>query len=71
VRHLLAEWPDGEPEPVTDWLASLPVEVGLQRLVWLAKLRWRGEEARGWPSIGPSADRRPDPYHSLGECCSA
>jgi SRSO17 transposase len=43
VRWLLAEWPDGEPEPVKYWLANLPAEVGLQRLVWLAKLRWRVE----------------------------
>jgi SRSO17 transposase len=43
VRWLLAEWPDGEPEPVKYWLANLPAEVLLQRLVWLAKLRWRVE----------------------------
>jgi SRSO17 transposase len=64
VRWLLAEWPDGEPEPVKYWLASLPAEVGLQRLVGLAKLRWRVEhdyrelkdalgldhfEGRSWP----------------------
>jgi SRSO17 transposase len=43
VRWLLAEWPDGEPEPAKYWLANLPAEVLLQRLVWLAKLRWRVE----------------------------
>jgi SRSO17 transposase len=43
VRWLLAEWPDGEPEPVKYWLANLPAEVLPQRLVWLAKLRWRVE----------------------------
>jgi SRSO17 transposase len=43
VRWLLAEWPDGEPEPVKYWLANLPAEVALERLVWLAKLRWRVE----------------------------
>jgi SRSO17 transposase len=43
VRWLLAEWPPGEPEPTKYWLASLPAEVGLQRLVHLAKLRWRVE----------------------------
>ncbi len=43
VRWLLAEWPDGEPEPVTYWLATLPAEVPLERLVGLAKLRWRVE----------------------------
>jgi SRSO17 transposase len=43
VRWLLAEWPDGEAEPVKYWLASLPAEVALERLVGLAKLRWRVE----------------------------
>jgi hypothetical protein len=43
VRWLVAEWPQGEPEPVKYWLASLPAEVPLQRLVGLAKLRWRVE----------------------------
>jgi SRSO17 transposase len=43
VRWLLAEWPDGEPEPVTYWLASLPADTPLARLVHLAKLRWRVE----------------------------
>jgi SRSO17 transposase len=43
VRWLLAEWPHGEPEPVTYWLASLPRTASLQQLVRLAKLRWRVE----------------------------
>ena len=43
VRWLLAEWPHGEPEPIKYWLASLPAEVPLERLVHLAKLRWRVE----------------------------
>jgi SRSO17 transposase len=43
VRWLVAEWPDGEPEPVTYWLASLPADTPLERLVGLAKLRWRVE----------------------------
>jgi SRSO17 transposase len=43
VRWLLAEWPDGEPEPVKYWLASLPADTLLERLVGLAKLRWRVE----------------------------
>jgi SRSO17 transposase len=64
VRWLLAEWPAGEPTPVKYWLASLPAEVALARLVGLAKLRWRVEhdyrelkdalgldhfEGRSWP----------------------
>jgi SRSO17 transposase len=43
VRWLLAEWPPGEPEPVKYWLASLPADTPLERLVHLAKLRWRVE----------------------------
>jgi SRSO17 transposase len=43
LRWLLAEWPAGEPEPVKYWLASLPETTPLQRLVGLAKLRWRVE----------------------------
>ncbi len=43
VRWLLAEWPDGEPEPVRYWLASLPETTPLELLVGLAKLRWRVE----------------------------
>jgi SRSO17 transposase len=43
LRWLVAEWPEGEPEPVTYWLASLPADTPLERLVHLAKLRWRVE----------------------------
>ncbi len=43
VRWLLAEWPDDQPEPVTYWLATLPADAPLERLVGLAKLRWRVE----------------------------
>ncbi len=43
VRWLLAEWPDGEPEPIKYWLASLPETTPLEQLVGLAKLRWRVE----------------------------
>ncbi len=43
VRWLLAEWPDGEAEPVKYWLATLSETTPLERLVGLAKLRWRVE----------------------------
>ena len=60
---LLIEWPLGEAEPTRYWLSTLPEDVSLQRLVDLAKLRWRIErdyqelkqevglghyEGRGW-----------------------
>ncbi len=43
VRWLVAEWPQGEPEPVKYWLATLPETTPLQQLVHRAKLRWRVE----------------------------
>jgi SRSO17 transposase len=60
---LLIEWPEGEKEPTKYWLSTLPKDVTLHRLVYLAKLRWRIErdyqelkqevglghfEGRGW-----------------------
>ena len=60
---LLIEWPEGEAEPTKYWLSTLPEDVSFQRLVDLAKLRWRIErdyqelkqevglghyEGRGW-----------------------
>jgi SRSO17 transposase len=43
VRWLLAAWPQGEAEPIKYWLANLPADSSLERLVGLAKLRWRVE----------------------------
>src|SRR6516164_1608914 len=40
---LLIEWPEGEAEPTKYWLSTLPEEVNFQRLVDVAKLRWRIE----------------------------
>ncbi|MGH8623288.1 MAG: IS701 family transposase [Burkholderiales bacterium] len=60
---LLIEWPKGEKEPTKYWLSTLPENVTFERLVDLAKLRWRIErdyqelkqelglghfEGRGW-----------------------
>jgi SRSO17 transposase len=60
---LLIEWPEGESEPSKYWLATLPAETPLERLVSVAKGRWRIErdyedlkqelglghfEGRGW-----------------------
>jgi hypothetical protein len=60
---LLIEWPEDEDEPSKYWLATLPEEIAFDRLVDLAKLRWRIErdyqelkqelglghyEGRGW-----------------------
>lgn len=44
VRWLLAEWPDGEDAPTDFWLSNLPPDTSIERLVGLAKLRWRVEQ---------------------------
>ena len=38
---LLIEWPKGEAEPTKYWLSTLPNDIAFDRLVDLAKLRWR------------------------------
>ena len=63
---LLAEWPQGAPQPIRYWLSSLPEEIAFERLVGLAKMRWRIErdyhdlkqevglahfEGRGWRGL--------------------
>jgi SRSO17 transposase len=60
---LLIEWPKDEAEPTKYWLATLPADTAFDRMVDLAKLRWRIErdyqelkqelglghfEGRGW-----------------------
>ena len=60
---LLIEWPKDESEPTKYWLSTLPEDMAFDRLVDLAKLRWRIErdyhdlkqeiglghfEGRGW-----------------------
>jgi SRSO17 transposase len=60
---LLIEWPKGAEEPTKYWLSTLPQDIAFERLVDLAKLRWRIErdyqelkqelglghyEGRGW-----------------------
>jgi SRSO17 transposase len=63
VEWLLVEWPQGEAAPTKYWLATLPQDTPLAKLVDIAKLRWRIErdyeelkselglahfEGRGW-----------------------
>ena len=60
---LLIEWPKGENEPIKYWLSTLAEKIAFNRLIDLAKLRWRIErdyqdlkqevglghfEGRGW-----------------------
>ena len=63
AEWLLIEWPEGEAAPTKYWLSTLPEDISFERLVDLAKLRWRIErdyqelkqevglghyEGRGW-----------------------
>jgi SRSO17 transposase len=43
AEWLLIEWPKGEAEPTKYWLSNLPADIAFERLVQLAKLRWRIE----------------------------
>jgi SRSO17 transposase len=60
---LLIEWPKDAAEPIKYWLSTLPADIAFDRLVDIAKLRWRIErdyqelkqevglghfEGRGW-----------------------
>ena len=40
---LLIEWPEGEEAPTKYWLSTLAEDIDFERLVELAKLRWRIE----------------------------
>jgi SRSO17 transposase len=72
---VLAEWPHDEAGPTKFWLSNLPADTAVERLVWLAKLRWLIErdylelkqelglghyEGRGWPG-----------FHHHGALCIA
>ncbi|MFK4599675.1 IS701 family transposase [Streptomyces pristinaespiralis] len=40
---LIAQWPEGEVEPVKYWISNLPADIPAKDLVRLAKARWRIE----------------------------
>jgi SRSO17 transposase len=42
-QWLLWEWPEGQELPEHYWLSTFPADTPLERLVYLAKLRWRVE----------------------------
>jgi SRSO17 transposase len=44
VRWMLAEWPADKDAPTDYWLSNLPADAPIERLVELAKLRWRVEQ---------------------------
>ncbi|WP_184915846.1 IS701 family transposase [Kitasatospora gansuensis] len=43
LTWLIAQWPDGEREPVKYWISNLPADIPAKDLVRLAKSRWRIE----------------------------
>ncbi|MFF8618620.1 IS701 family transposase [Streptomyces sp. NPDC015350] len=43
LRWLIAQWPEGQNEPVKYWISNLPADIPARDLVRLAKLRWRIE----------------------------
>ena len=62
-QWLLSEWPEGEKAPTKYWLSNLALDISFEKLVDIAKLRWRIErdyqelkqelglghfEGRGW-----------------------
>ena len=66
MEWLLVEWPEGAAEPDHYWLSTMAADISLERMVDLAKLRWRIErdylelkqevglghyEGRGWRSF--------------------
>ncbi|MCP5073879.1 MAG: IS701 family transposase [Rhodobacteraceae bacterium] len=65
-QWLLAEWPQDETEPTRFWFSNLSADTSIERLVYMAKLRWLIErdylelkqelglghyEGRGWPGF--------------------
>jgi SRSO17 transposase len=72
---LLIEWPEGEQEPTTYWLATLPEDISLHRLVDLAKLRWRIErdyqELKQEVGLGHYEGRRWRGLHHHATLCIA
>jgi SRSO17 transposase len=43
LTWLIAQWPEGEAEPVRYWISNLPADIPAKDLVRLAKSRWRIE----------------------------
>ena len=72
---LLAEWPESEDEPTKHWLANLPADTPLERLVVLAKLRWRierdSQELKQELGLGHFAGRGWRGFHHPASLCIA
>jgi SRSO17 transposase len=69
---LLIEWPPEEAEPTKYWFATLPEDIAFERLVDVAKLRWRIErdyqelkQELGLGDYEGRVARLPPPCHPL------
>ena len=74
-RWLLVEWPQDEPRPIKFWFSSLPVDTPIERLVYLAKLRWLIErdylELKQELGLGHYEGRGWRGFHHHGALCIA
>jgi SRSO17 transposase len=74
-QWLLAEWPIDEAKPTKLWLSNLPADTPIDRLVWLAKLRWLIEpdylELKQEPGLGHYEGRGRLGFHHHGALCIA
>jgi SRSO17 transposase len=72
---LLIEWPKGAEEPTKYWLSTLPQGITFERLVDLAKLRWRIErdyqELKQELGLGHYEGRGWRGFHHHGTLCIA
>ena len=72
---LLIEWPENEPEPTKYWLSSLDEKIPFQRLVDIAKMRWRVErdyqELKQEIGLGHYEGRGWQGFHHHGTMCIA
>ncbi len=79
-RWLLARWPTGKDAPLKYWLSNLSVDIPIQQLVRLAKLRWRVEhdyrELKQCLGLGRTQPPRPRHHltcvtvaHAFLTCC--
>ena len=72
---LLIEWPEGAAEPDRYWLAALPADISLERMVDQAKLRWRIErdypELKQEVGLGHYEGRRRRGFHHHATLCVA
>ena len=72
---LLIEWPPEEKEPTKYWLSTLPEDTAFDRLVHLAKLRWRIErdyqELKQELGLGPYEGRGWRGFHHHATLCLA